>query len=90
MFNENAIGFVGSNMGMGIVGGMEMGIVCVLEIDFGIVDHVVSNDRGFGIVGDLKKIIISFRMFSYLHDGHHDGRLSIPCRNQVLDCELAW
>ena len=69
MLNENAIGFVGSSMEMGIVDGKEKAIVCVLEIGFGIVDHVGSNDRGFEIVGDLK-MIISFQMLRYLHDDH--------------------
>ena len=69
MLNENAIGFVGSSMEMGIVDGKEKAIVCVLEIGFGIVDHVGSNDRGFEIVGNLK-MIISFQMLLYLHDDH--------------------
>ena len=60
MLNEDAIGFVGSSMEMGIVDGKVMAIVCVLEIGFGIVDHVASDDLGFEIV-DLK-MIISFQM----------------------------
>lgn len=68
MLNENAIGFVGSSMEMGIVDGKEMAIVCVLEIGFGIVDHVGSDDLGFEIVG--LKIIISFQMLRYLRDDH--------------------
>ena len=68
MLNENAIGFVGSSMAMGIVDGKEMAIVCVLEIGFGIVDHVGSDDLGFEIVG--LKMIISFQMIRYLRDDH--------------------
>lgn len=68
MLNENAIGFVGSSMEMGIVDGKEMAIVCVLEIGFGIVDHVGSDDLGFEIVG--LKMIISFQMLRYLRDDH--------------------
>jgi hypothetical protein len=68
MLNESAIGFVGSNMEMGIVDGKETAIVCVLEIGFVIVDHVGSNDLGFEIVG--LKMIISFQMLRYLRDDH--------------------